>query len=47
MKAVEAYRSAHNGANPPNEEAFMPYFATPQEGADYSEFMEARKTVSR
>jgi RNA polymerase sigma factor (sigma-70 family) len=42
MKAVEAYRAAHNGANPPNEAAVLPYFATPQEGADYAEFMEAR-----
>lgn len=42
MKAVEAYRAAHNGTNPPNEAAVLPYFATPQEGADYAEFMEAR-----
>lgn len=42
MKAVEAYRAAHNGANPPNEAAVLPYFSTPQEGADYAEFMEAR-----
>jgi RNA polymerase sigma factor (sigma-70 family) len=42
MKAVEAYRAAHNGANPPSEAAVLPYFATPQEGADYTEFMEAR-----
>jgi len=45
MKAVEAYRQAHNGSNPPNEEAVLPYFATPQEGADYVEFMEARKAA--
>jgi hypothetical protein len=42
MKAVEAYRAANNGNNPPNEAAVLPYFATPQEGADYAEFMEAR-----
>jgi hypothetical protein len=42
MKAVSAYRAAHNGNNPPNEEAVMPFFTTPQEGADYVEFMEAR-----
>ncbi len=45
MKAVEACRQAHNGSNPPNEEAVLPYFATPQEGADYVEFMEARWAV--
>lgn len=42
MKAVAAYRAAHNGNNPPNENAVLPFFATPQEGADYVEFMEAR-----
>lgn len=46
MKALVAYRTAHNGANPPNEEAVLPYFATPQEGADYVEFMEARKAAN-
>jgi hypothetical protein len=45
MKAVEAYRVAHNGGNPPNEGAILPYFATPQEGADYAEFIEARKAA--
>ncbi len=47
MKALEAYRTAHNGTSPPNEEALLPYFATPQEGADYVEFMEARKEASK
>ncbi len=45
MKAVEAYRAAHNGGNPPNEAAVLPYFTTPQEGADYAEFIEARKAA--
>lgn len=45
MKALEAYRTAHHGNNPPNEEAVLPFFATPQEGADYVEFMEARKAA--
>jgi RNA polymerase sigma factor (sigma-70 family) len=45
MKALEVYRVAHDGANPPNEEAMLPYFATPEEGADYVEFMEARKAT--
>jgi RNA polymerase sigma factor (sigma-70 family) len=43
MKAVEAYRAAHSGANPPNEAAIVSYFATPQEGADFVELMESRK----
>lgn len=47
MKAVEAYRAAHNGANPPNEDALLAHFATPQEGADYVEFMEARKAANQ
>ena len=47
MKAIDAYHSANNGSNPPNEEAILPYFATPQEGADYIEFMEARKAAGR
>ena len=45
MKAVEAYRAAHNGDNPPNEDAVLPFFASPQEGADYVEFMTARKSA--
>ena len=43
MKAVEAYRAANGGANPPNEAALVAYFATPQEGADFVELMESRK----
>lgn len=45
MKAVEAYRAAHSGNGPPNEEAILPFFSTPQEGADYVEFMEAKKAA--
>jgi RNA polymerase sigma factor (sigma-70 family) len=41
-KAVAAYRAAHHGLQPPNESAVLPYFTTPQEGADYVELMEAR-----
>lgn len=47
MKAVEAYRAAHGGANPPNEAAIVSYFNTPQEGADFVEMMEARKTKKK
>ena len=38
-QAMDAYRAAHNG-NPPsstNLEALIPYFATPQDGADFVE----------
>lgn len=45
MKAIEVYRAAHNGENPPNEEAVLPFFASPQEGADYVEFMTAKKSA--
>jgi hypothetical protein len=43
--AVAAYRAANNGNNPPNSEALIPYFATPQEGADFVEFLEAQKAA--
>ena len=46
-KAVEAYRAAHGGANPPNEAAIVSYFATPQEGADFVEMVEARKAKKK
>lgn len=39
--ATDSYRAAHNGQEPPNLQALIPYFATPQEGADYVEFLEA------
>lgn len=38
--ATDAYRAAHHGEEPPNIQALIPYFATPQEGADYVEFLE-------
>lgn len=40
--AVAAYRAA-NGHNPPSAEALIAYFPTPQEGADFVEFLEAQK----
>lgn len=42
-KAVEAYRAANHGNMPPNEQALLPYFATPAEGADFVEFLEAQR----
>ncbi len=44
-KAMEAYRAANNGNNPPSPEALIPFFATAQEGADYVEFVEAQKAA--
>ena len=41
--AMDAYRADHNGQPPPNPEALIPYFATPQEGADFVEFLEGWK----
>ena len=43
--AVNAYRAANNGKNPPNEKALIPYFASPKEGADFVEFIEAKKAA--
>lgn len=47
MKAVEAYRAANSGANPPNEAALVAYFSTTQEGADFVEMVEARKAKKK
>ena len=46
QKAVEAYRAGHNGNRPPNPEALIPYFSTPQEGADWVEFLKAGRAVA-
>ena len=45
--AVEAYRAANNGKAPDTPEAIIAYFATPQEGADFVEFLEAQKATGR
>jgi len=46
-QAVEAYGAANNGAKPNTPEALIPFFATPQDGADFVEFVEAQKAVAR
>ena len=46
-RAVEAYRAANNGQNPSGPDALLPYFATPQEGADFVEAVEAQKALVR
>ena len=44
QKATEAFRLANPGAKgPSNPQALVPYFATPQDGADFLEMIEARK----
>lgn len=48
MKAAkDAYHAAHGGQEPPNLHALIPYFATPQEGADYVETLEAQKEAAQ
>ncbi len=45
-KANEAYKAANNGASAPAIEGIIPYFATPQEGADFVEYLEAQKVAA-
>ncbi len=45
--ATEAYHAAHHGKEPPNPEALIPYFATPQEGADWVELIDAQKGAEK
>jgi hypothetical protein len=44
-QALKAYRAANNGGEPPNEQALLSYFATPKDGADFVEYIEARKVA--
>lgn len=43
--ATEAYRLANRGRNPPNDDALIAFFATPEEGADFVEYLEAKKSL--
>lgn len=45
--AMDAYHATHNGQEPPSLQALIPYFATPQEGADYFEYLEAQKEAAQ
>lgn len=45
LRALAVYKTANPGKNPPNPEALLPYFATPQEGADFVEAVEAQKAA--
>lgn len=44
-QALSAYRAANNGKGPPDEQALLPYFPTPKDGADFVELVEARKAA--
>ena len=44
-QAISAYQAANPGKRLPNEQALIPYFATPQQGADFTELLEARKAA--
>lgn len=46
MKAAAAYKEAHNGSPPPNTAALLAYFATPEEAADFAEFVDAQKAAN-
>jgi hypothetical protein len=44
-EAETAYRAANAGRYPAEPEALLPFFATPQQGADWVEFLEAVKAA--
>lgn len=44
-KATEAFRAANNGAEPKNPQALLPFFTSPQERADYTDYLEAVKVA--
>ena len=44
--AITAYRAANNN-QPASPDALIPYFATPQEGADFVELLEAQKAIAK
>lgn len=45
--AREAYRLSNQGKDPKHEQALIPFFATPQEGADFVEYLDAKKKLPR
>ncbi len=46
QKALEAYRVVNAGKDPARPDALVPFFPTPQEGADYVEFLEVQKAAA-
>ncbi len=43
--AIANYGAAHDGAKPQMPQDLLPYFATPQEGADFVELIDAQKAI--
>jgi RNA polymerase sigma factor (sigma-70 family) len=43
--AIKAYRQANGGQRPANDKALLPYFSSPKEGADFVEFLDAKKAA--
>jgi hypothetical protein len=43
IHAIDAYHEAHNGGEPPDEQALLPFFETTAGAADYAEYLEAKK----
>ena len=43
--ATESYRLANRGKNPPNEKVLIAFFDNPEEGADFVEYLEAKKRL--
>jgi hypothetical protein len=45
--ASQAYRLANEGLDPNDESMLIPYFSTPQEGADFVEYLDAKKIAQK
>jgi len=45
-KAFTAYKAAHNGSNPPNPEVLLAFFPTPEDAADFAEYLDAKKAAN-
>jgi RNA polymerase sigma factor (sigma-70 family) len=43
--AIKAYRQANGGQAPSNDKALIPYFSSPKDGADFVEFLDAKKAA--
>lgn len=44
-RALEAYHAANGGSEPRNPQALLPYFTSPQDGANFFEYLEAAKVA--
>jgi hypothetical protein len=45
--AIEAYRLANEGRDPGREDMLVPFFTTPQDGADFVEYLEAKEMAQK